>query len=42
MAKANTHSRMSLGDRIFDSINVVLLGLLALIFIYPLVYVLSA
>lgn len=31
MAKANTHSRMSLGDRIFDSINVVLLGLLALI-----------
>lgn len=42
MAKANTHSRMSLGDRIFDSINVVLLGLLALIIIYPLVYVLSA
>lgn len=42
MAKANTHSRMSLGDRIFDSINVVLLGLLALITIYPLVYVLSA
>ncbi|HIS86030.1 MAG TPA: carbohydrate ABC transporter permease [Candidatus Faecivicinus avistercoris] len=33
---------MSLGDRIFDSINVVLLGLLALIIIYPLVYVLSA
>lgn len=42
MAKANTHSRMSRGDRIFDSINVVLLGLLALIIIYPLVYVLSA
>lgn len=42
MAKANTHSRLSLGDRIFDSINVVLLGLLALIIIYPLVYVLSA
>ena len=42
MAKANPHSRMSLGDRIFDSINVVLLGLLALIIIYPLVYVLSA
>ena len=42
MAKANTHSRMSLGDQIFDSINVVLLGLLALIIIYPLVYVLSA
>lgn len=42
MAKANTHSRMSRGDRIFDSINVVLLGLFALIIIYPLVYVLSA
>ena len=34
MAKANTHSRMSLGDRIFDSINVVLLGLLALIIMH--------
>ena len=34
MAKANTHSRLSLGDRIFDSINVVLLGLLALIIMH--------
>jgi len=36
------HSRQSRGDVIFETVNVILLGLIALIIIYPLVYVVSA
>lgn len=43
--KANVnahHSRQTRGDRVFDTVNIILLSLLALIIIYPLVYVISA
>lgn len=42
-AKMNAHnSRRTRGDRVFDTINIIFLTLLALIIIYPLVYVVSA
>ena len=42
MKNQTLHSRKSRGDVIFDRINVALLALIALIIIYPLIYVLSA
>ncbi|MBQ8974025.1 MAG: carbohydrate ABC transporter permease [Clostridia bacterium] len=36
------HSRQSRGDVIFDTVNVILLALVAIIIIYPLLYVVSA
>lgn len=36
------HSRQSRGDVIFDTVNIILLALVAIIIIYPLLYVVSA